>query len=113
MTILVAILATLGFLALLRQWFRALLRSLKGGVETYIAKTTEHTRANRGDLTGMQDAQAVSRMARRARMRALVELAGYTALLATPLLSVWGKPLYAFCSALWLLEAIPPRKRAS
>ncbi len=106
MSFIILVLAIAGFLAVLRRSAGALLRLLGRGVEAFLAREESSIRERRGDLTGLQEAVARTRGARRARLDAMLRFAFWVALLVAPLLTPWTALLYAACATLWL---VPPR----
>lgn len=107
MNFLVSLLAVAGFLAVLVRAGRALFVALWRGVDAFLARDLEQARAQRGDLTGLEEARVVRAGARRRRVVAL-SLAGlWIALLVVPILTASPTAVYALYSVLWLL----PRRR--
>lgn len=104
---LLVILGIAGFLAVARHALDALLRLLHGDVEAALADGRASTRAERGDVTGLQEAEAERIAAAGRRRIALALLVLWTALLLLPPLTPWPGALYAAYSLLWLL----PRRR--
>jgi hypothetical protein len=103
----ITLLGAAGIIAVLLRLARALFFAVRGGVDAFIAQDVAATRAHRGDITGLDDAQAAARVARRARVRALGATSMWAGLLIVPTLTPWPRLLYAGYSLLWLL----PRQR--
>jgi hypothetical protein len=99
----VILLAVFGFAAAAVRMVRAALWALHGGVEGFLARDAAATRARRGDLTGLADAEAQRALARRRRMLALGAASLWAGLLLVPPLTPWPTALYASYSLLWLL----------
>jgi hypothetical protein len=103
----VLILAVAGFAAVAARMLFALLRVLTRGADALMARDIAATRAQRGDLTGFEEANAARGVARRGRYAALGVLSIWAGLLLVPTLTPWPIRLYAVYSLLWLL---PPRR---
>jgi hypothetical protein len=103
MNAIVLLLAVAGFAALAARTLRALLRLLGRGIDEFLAAETVSARANRGDLTGMDEATGDQSVARRRRLGALARFAAWTGLLVAPPMTPWPAQLYAACCILWLL----------
>jgi hypothetical protein len=99
----VLILAVAGFVAVAARVLRALLGVLTVGADVLIAREVAATRANRGDLTGLEEAKLARGEARRRRYVALGVLSIWAGLLMVPALTPWPNFLYAAYSLLWLL----------
>jgi hypothetical protein len=76
---------------------------LTRGADALIAREVATTRAQRGDLTGLEEANFVRGEARRRRYVALGFLSFWAGLLVVPTLTPWPSLLYAAYSLLWLL----------
>jgi len=103
----ITILAAFGVAALALRLARAALRALQRGVDVFVAREMAKTRAQRGDLTGLAEAEAWARTARRERLRAAARTAVWLALLAAPASTPWTREIYAACAVLWFV----PRAR--
>lgn len=99
----VLILAVTGFAAVAARMLLALLRVLTRGADVLIARDVAATRAQRGDLTGLEEANLARGEARRRRYVALGLLSIWAGLLLVPALTPWPNLLYAAYSLLWLL----------
>lgn len=99
----IMLLAVAGVIAVMLRLLRALFASLRGGVEAFVARDVAETRAQRGDLTGLDDARAAAAIARRRRFLALGTASMWIGLLVVPILTPWPSLLYAAYSLLWLL----------
>ena len=100
---LIILLAVLGALAVVRRMLRPILRLLHGGVDGFLAREVAQLRAQRGDLTGMADAERLRSLARRRKLFAAAGLSFWVLLLVTPPLTPWPAALYAVYSILWLV----------
>jgi hypothetical protein len=103
----ITLLGAAGIIAVVLRLARALFGALRGGVDAFIARDVALTRAQRGDITGLDDAQAAAGLARRQRLLALGAASMWAGLLIVPTLTPWPRLLYAGYSLLWLL----PRRR--
>lgn len=97
------LLAIAGVIAVMLRLLRALFAGLRGGVEGFLARDVAETRAQRGDLTGLEDARSAAALARRRRVTALGAASIWVGLLVVPTLTPWPKLLYAAYSLLWIL----------
>jgi hypothetical protein len=107
MSTVLGLLAVAGVLAVLFAATRVVLRLARGSVEAFIARELESTRAGRGDLSGLSQAQEWRATMRRARRWHTVHVLAWLGLLIAPLFTPWTRELYASYSVLWLL----PRRR--
>jgi hypothetical protein len=108
MSLVLAVLAVTGFLAVAFAAFRASLRMLHGGVEAFVAREIASARAGRGDLSGMSQAAEQRAALKRVRRLYALQVVAWLVLLISPLFTPWTRELYAAYSVLWLL----PRRRA-
>lgn len=108
MAVIILLLGVAGFLAALRGLSRSALGLMVRGVEEIVAREASDIQARRGDLTGLQAADARSTRARGRRRRSILLLAFWVMLLVLPPLTPWTAVLYAAWSPLWLL---PSRRR--
>jgi hypothetical protein len=109
MRIAVFLLAAAGIAAVLLRAFGAVFAMLRGGVESFLAHDLAEIRARRGDLTGLEEAEALRVAARRHRLRAASVFGLWIGLLLVPLLTPWPQGLFAAYALLWLL----PRRRTA
>jgi hypothetical protein len=103
MDIAISLVAAAGIAAVLLRAVTALLRALRGGVDSFLARDLADLRAQRGDLTGLADAADVHAAARRQRLFALGAFFMWIGLLAVPPLTPWPRFLYVVYSLLWLV----------
>jgi hypothetical protein len=103
------VLSIVGIAAVLRHILSASSLLLRRGLDAYLAGQIAGVRANRGDLTGLSDAEGARAEARRLRRRAVFLMALWIALLVVPPLTPWPELLYASYTILWFV----PRRRAS
>ncbi len=103
MNLVLFVLSVAGFLAALRRLAFAAFRLFKGSVESFVMREVASSRTDRGDVTGLLEAQALRRATRAVRARALASVVFWAALLSAPLLTRMTLPLYAFYTLLWLL----------
>jgi hypothetical protein len=102
------LLAVAGFMAVLRRLGLAAFQALRGGVDSYLLREVASTRAERGDLTGLMEAQSLRKSQRIARWRSVAAVLLWLGALSVPLLTRTPVPIYAVFSILWLL---PVRRR--
>ncbi len=110
MLLLIRLLAVLGVIAVLGRVVRALFSLLRGGVDMFMARDLHETRAQRGDVTGMQEAVSLRRVGRQRRAVAAARLSFWIGLLIVPSFTPWPAQLCAAYCIFWLL---PPRNRAN
>ena len=109
MQFIVLLLAVMGVLAVLARAVRASFSLLRGGVDMFLARDLHEVRAQRGDLTGMQEADALRRIGRQRRAKAAARLSFWIGLLLIPTFTPWPAQLCAAYAILWLV----PRKDKS
>ncbi len=107
MLFIVRLLAVLGVLAVLARAVRAALSLLRGGVDMFLARDLHEVRAQRGDLTGMQDAAALRQTGRKRRTIAAAAVSLWVGLLIIPIFTPWPAFLYAAFTIFWLLPRRP------
>jgi hypothetical protein len=105
MNALIVLLAVVGVLAVSRRLLGSVFRLLGRGVDAFLAEEATTLTARRGDLTGLHEAESRGRAARRARLRAGLDLTLWVALLAVPPFTPWPALLYAAYAPLWLGHA--------
>ncbi|MEO5509518.1 MAG: hypothetical protein ABIS27_02745 [Longimicrobiales bacterium] len=115
MLLLVPVLAIIGVAAVLARAFRALFSLLRGGVDMFVANDLHDVRAQRGDLTGMEEATALRRSGRERRAVAAARISFWIGLLIAPGFTPWPAHLCASYVIFWLLPDRPsaPRIRGS
>jgi hypothetical protein len=111
MRMVVLLLAVAGFAAVALRAASALLDVLRGGAESFLAGDLAGIRARRGDLSGLQEATELRKVARQRRMVALGAFAMWAVLLMVPPLTPWPELLYAAYSLLWLAPRRIGRKQ--
>lgn len=100
---LLVLLGIAGFLAVATRAVRTALRLLHGGADELLTRQLSKTRAQRGDLTGLQEAETHRQLAQRRRRLALGALVLWGGLLLLPPLTPWPALLYALYALLWLV----------
>ena len=111
LSLVLLLLAVLGFVALVTRLARAGLRLGLNAVEATAASGLADVSHRRGDITGFLERQASGAALRRARRRNLAALLGYGLLLAVPLFAGVAREVYAASALLWLLPRRPVRPR--
>src|SRR5688572_30756453 len=96
------ILALAGVSALLPRLVRALFAVLHRTGQAWPAGDAAKRRPEQGDITGLAEADAQERAARRGRRIAIIELAHWVAFLLAPPYTPWPREIYAPCAVLWL-----------
>ena len=110
MTFVLILLAIPGVLAVLLRLFVALIGATKHTIERYVARQIKHQRAERGDLSGLAEAEKIRSAAARKQMRWVGEALGWILLLGLPLMFPIAVVLYPFYSVFWLLPNPYSRK---
>jgi hypothetical protein len=103
------VLGVAGFLAALRRVMFAALWLLKGSADAFLTREMAKTRAQRGDVTGLAEAQQLHRGARSKRARNALELAFWMAALVVPFLMTHTTTILAVYSTLWLAPRLQRR----
>jgi hypothetical protein len=103
------LLAIAGVAAAVWHLVRAAFGFLNHGAAGLWVGELGRTRARRGDVTGLQDAERDRRAAARRKNRAGVEAAGWLVVLVAPSLTPWARHIYAACALLWLIPALRGR----
>ena len=109
MTIILILLAIPGVLAVLLRLGVALFSTARHTVEWYVARQITNQRAERGDLSGLAEAEKIRAEAARQQRRWGLHALAWTTLLAFPLLVPGAVIVYPLYSVLWLL----PRHRVA
>lgn len=105
MTLPLYIFAVIGFAAVLWRLALASVRAARRGVDAFIANEMSKTRAERGDLTGMDEANEWARQAGRDRWRWGGEAVLWLAcLIVPPMVLDSPAPVYAVYTLIWLLR---------
>src|SRR5688572_15074714 len=91
----IILLAIAGIAAVLLRISAAAFALLRGGVDTFLAQEMEKLKAQRGDITGAQEAAMTTALARRRRFFAFSIFFMWLGLLLVPPLTPWPQLLYA------------------
>lgn len=113
LSLVLLLLAVLGFVALVARLGRAGLRLGLNAAEATATTGLAEVSQRRGDITGFLERQASSEALRRARRRNLAAVAGYGLLLVVPLFAGYAREVYAASALLWLLPRRPVRPPAT
>ncbi|MEX0906898.1 MAG: hypothetical protein WD054_01100 [Gemmatimonadota bacterium] len=92
-----------GFAAVALRLAGTMLLVLRRSADVFVAGGLAGTRAERGDLTGVDEATNARMLARRRRLTAIGHAFLWGGLLVVPFLTPWPGLLYAAYSLLWLL----------
>lgn len=103
MTLFLILLAIPGVAAVMLRLFKALMRAARYSLERYVARQIVQQRANRGDLSGMAEANKVRAAAAGKQMRFVGETLMWSALLGAPLLFPPAILLYPLYSIFWFV----------
>jgi hypothetical protein len=107
MTFILILLAIPGVLAVLLRLGVAAYGAAKHTIEWYVARQITKQRAERGDLSGLAEAEKIRNEAGRQQRRWGLHALAWTTLLAFPLMIPGAVIVYPLYSLLWLL----PRHR--
>lgn len=99
-------LAVLGVLAVISRAGRAVFSMLRGGLDMFVARDLRNTHSQRGDLTGMQEADDLRRAGNKRRAFAIGRFIFWVALLFVPRFTPDPEKLRAAYCIFWIL---PPR----
>lgn len=105
MTFLLAVIALPGIAAVLLRWSRAAFVTARHIIERFVAGQIADTRAKRGDISGMSEAEAIRQQSRAAAQRALWHLLFWSALLVFPLFLPIAWIVYVLYGLLWFVPA--------
>ncbi|HEX6748197.1 MAG TPA: hypothetical protein VF092_12955 [Longimicrobium sp.] len=105
----VGLLALIGAAAIIYRLARATLRLGLSTLESASAGGLVEISIRHGDLTGMAERQEQARIARRARLRAILFALLWLALLVVPVVAGISRPVFAAAALLWLLPRKPIR----
>jgi hypothetical protein len=103
MTFVLILLAIPGVLAVLLRLGVALFGTTKHTIEWFVARQISNQRAERGDLSGLAEAEKIRGEAARQQRRWGLHALAWTTLLAFPLLVPGAVIVYPLYSILWVL----------
>jgi hypothetical protein len=109
LSVVLLMLAVLGFLALMARLGRAALRLGLNAAEATAATGLAEVSQRRGDITGFMERQASGHALRRARRLNAAAALSYALLLAVPPIAGGAREVYAVAALLWLLPRRPIR----
>jgi hypothetical protein len=107
LSLVLLILAVLGFLALAGRLGRALLRLALNAAESTHATGLAEVSERRGDITGMIETRTAAQTLRRKRRLTLLSVVACVLLIAVPPFAGVAREVYAACALLWL---VPTRR---
>jgi hypothetical protein len=105
LSLVLLILAVLGFLALAGRLGRALLRLALNAAESTHATGLAEVSERRGDITGMIETRTAAQTLRRKRRLTLLSIVACVLLIAVPPFTGVAREVYAACALLWLVPA--------
>ncbi|HEX6558115.1 MAG TPA: hypothetical protein VF021_01595 [Longimicrobiales bacterium] len=103
MTLLLVLIALPGIAAVVLRWSNAMWATARHSLEWFVASQIADTRAQRGDISGMSEADMIRRKSRDAQSRDLLRLLFWSALLIVPLLLPGSFIIYALYGLFWLV----------
>lgn len=101
LSLVLLILAVLGFLALAGRLMRALVRLALNAAESTAATGLAEVSERRGDITGMMERRTAAQTLRRNRRITLLTVIGCLLLIAIPPFAGVAREVYAACALLW------------
>lgn len=111
LSIVLLLLAVLGFVAVLLRLGRELVRVALNAAESTAASGAAEISERRGDITGLMERRAVADTLRRDRRRALAQVGVLALLLVIPPFASLAREVYAACALLWFVPARKLRPR--
>ncbi len=112
MRVALLVLGVLGWAAVVWRLLWATLHLVQRGADSMLAGDVAVRRADRGDITGMQEAAAERSASVRTRRRAAAFVLLWLVLLIVPTLTTTTELLYALYSPLWLLRTTRSPRRS-
>ena len=107
MSLLLVLLAIPGIAAVVLRWSMAVFVTARYSIERFVARQISDTRAARGDISGMTEAETFRRNSRAKQVRGVLEVLLWTGALVAPLILPGTFLIYALYGLLWFL---PPRR---
>jgi len=112
MTLLLALIALPGIAAVLLRWSSAVFGMARLSVERFVAGQIADSRAQRGDISGMTEAEAIRRRSRAEQLRLTLQILLWSAALLIPVLLPATFVIYALYGLLWLVPRTNARDEA-
>lgn len=109
LSLVLLILAVLGFLALAGRLGRALVRLALNAAESTAASGLAEVSERRGDITAMMETRNAAQTLRRGRRITLLSAGACFLLIAIPPFAGVAREVYAACALLWFVPARPIR----
>ena len=105
LSVVLLLLAVLGFVALAARLGRALVRLALNAAESTHAAGLAEVSERRGDITGMMERRTAAQTLRRNRRITLLTAGGCFLLMAIPPFAGVAREVYAACALLWFVPA--------
>ncbi|HEX2207802.1 MAG TPA: hypothetical protein VHG93_08965 [Longimicrobium sp.] len=105
LSVVLLLLAVLGFVALAARLGRALVRLALNAAESTHAAGLAEVSERRGDITGMLERRTAAQTLRRNRRITLLTAGGCFLLMAIPPFAGVAREVYAACALLWFVPA--------
>ncbi|HEX6372657.1 MAG TPA: hypothetical protein VF006_27300 [Longimicrobium sp.] len=103
LSLVLLLLAVLGFLALAGRLGRALVRLALNAAESTAATGLAEVSERRGDITGMMETRNAAQALRRKRRLTFLRVAACVLLIAVPPFAGVAREVYAACALLWFV----------
>jgi predicted metal-binding membrane protein len=107
MTFILAVIALPGIAAVLLRWSRAVFVTARYSIERFVAGQIADTRAQRGDISGMSEAEVIRRNSRAAAVRALLQLILWSVALIVPFFLPGTLLIFVLYGLLWFVPSRP------
>jgi len=106
-SLLLVLIALPGIAAVLLHWSKSVFETARYSIELLVARQISDSRAARGDISGMGEAESFRQNSRAKRWRSVTHTLIWTGVLLFPLIIPGTLLVYALYGLLWLI----PRKR--
>lgn len=113
MTLLLALIALPGIAAVLLRWFAAVVQAARFSAERFVASQIAGQRAQRGDISGMTEAENIRRRSRNEQLAGIGRVLLWSAALALPVFLPGTFVIYALFGLLWLTARPTSRSESS
>jgi hypothetical protein len=94
-----------GIAAVLLRWSTAVFLTARHSIELFVARQISDTRAARGDISGMSEAETYRENSRAQQLRGVIQVLFWSAALLLPLIMPGTFLIYALYGLLWLAPA--------
>ncbi|HUP88385.1 MAG TPA: hypothetical protein VM100_03505 [Longimicrobiales bacterium] len=113
MTLLLALIALPGIAAILLRWSAAVFKAARYSAERFVASQIADQRAQRGDISGMTEAENIRRRSRNEQLAGVGRVLFWTAAIAVPIFLPGTFVIYALFGFLWFLPKSTSRSEST